>query len=329
MRLTKELYLNLTFGRLVSVDYTRLDEVVLLVKKRKPEEYKPEEWRNTIYWPDDEEGQSIISQFFTLGNSINFRYWWIGEDNKFEYCQGPKGGSNQRGAFYMWRSLRLAQKRGIPLLDAKWLSRISMNEIKEVFQDDNNQNALPILRERQKNWRDLGIKLLEYWDGQFFNLIKASKGSLADFVRYSREFRAFDDPLCKMTMVNAILHSGRGVAHFNESILPGIDYQLMKQQLRLGILLPKEHLKKKMLSEKLCDRLLSKREARELRNACLASFMYTMEKTSVSGEILDNIWWLNRRVCEDRNPSCEQCLFKAVCNRNVAYGIPLELTRYY
>lgn len=327
MKVIERLHLRLTFGKRVDLNFDLLDQVCKLLNKVKGRyNHKPLDWRDERHWPDDEEGVSTVSQFFAVGNAINFRYWWIGDRGVYKYCQGMKGKSRERGAHYMWRALRLCQKNDmVPILNAKKLSKISLNEMKQIFRDDEGRHVMPALKERQRNWRDLGHKLLEYWDGQFYNLVKEAQNSLFDFVRYSRQFRAFDDPLCKMVMVNAIMQQGRGIVKFDSPIFPGIDYQLLKQQMRIGIVEPKGKLTKKLVRKE----ILTHEEARELRNAGLRSFLHVMEKTSMPGDVIDNIWWTNRRTCLDLQPLCEECLFNTVCRKKTEYGIPLEITRYY
>ena len=327
MLTVNRLNLRLNFGEKVDLDFNTLNQVCEVLSKTVDLSIcKPLAWKDANYWPDDTEGVSTVSQFFAVGNSINFRYWWIDDKGEFNYSQGKKSGSMERGAKYMWRSLRMCQKSNLfPLLNAKKLSTITLEDVRRIFRDDEGRDVMPALKERMLNWRDLGNKLVEYWDGQFHNLVKEAGDSLFDFVEYSRQFRAFDDPLCKMVMVNAIMHQGRGIAKFHDGIFPGIDYQLLKQQMRIGIIVPKRDLKKKLVHTK----LLGRKEARELRNAGLRSFLHIMEKTSIPGDIVDNIWWTNRKKCAALKPECEKCLFNDVCKKKTEYGIPLEATRYY
>jgi hypothetical protein len=126
-------------------------------------------------------------------------------------------------------------------------------------------------------------------------------------------------------MVNAIMHQGRGIRKFDRPIFPGIDYQLLKQQMRIGIVVPNKTLAKKLIQ----GTLLGHKEARELRNAGLSSFLHLMQKTSIPGDVIDNMWWNNRQICTDSKPSCEKCLFRKVCEKKTPFGIPLEMTRHY
>jgi hypothetical protein len=90
-------------------------------------------------------------------------------------------------------------------------------------------DVLPALDERMTNWIDLGVKLKENWDGQSINIVNASNGSIIHFKRHFSIFRAYDDPLCEMIMVNALMHHERGIITFSDQIIPGMDYQIVKQ----------------------------------------------------------------------------------------------------
>jgi len=325
--------LDLYHGKFVELDYEALDRICDLIRTGKAfKTYKPYPWNDPRYWPDESEEKWTVSQYFAVGNAINFGYWQRQERGGITYCQGTKGGIQTSGALYLWRALRTCYENGtFPILDSQKLAKISVRDLEKIFKDDAGRTRLPQLEERTRNWQDLGSRLCEYWNGEFYNLLQDCSNSLYTFVQYSRQFRAFDDPLCKLTMVNAILHQGRGLVKFKEPILPGIDYQLMKQHLRIGVLKPKRRISKKLVREN----LLSVEEARELRNACLEAFIYIMNKTGVAGDSLDNKWWFNRNNCSDDKPVCEnsetlsKCLFSQVCKKNTRYKRPLENTRYY
>ena len=79
------------------------------------------------------------------------------------------------------------------------------------------------------------------WGGEFVNVVDAARGSLTRFAELSATFRAFDDPVRKLTMVNAIMLAGSGLTHFDEEPLPGIDYHLIKQAVRQGLVIPRAY----------------------------------------------------------------------------------------
>jgi hypothetical protein len=330
--LIRDLRIRLDFGELVKIDETKTRQLAEFVKTNDIfREYKPYDWSDYDYWLPNSEGEKEVSQFFALGNAINFRYWNL-ENGTFTYWNGKKRGIPVRGARFMWRSLKTAyDNEKLNIFDVGKLAKLKSGQLSEIFCDDQGKNPIPHLEERSKNWSDLGLKLYEYWDGEFYNVIKESKGSLKKFVQLSRQFRAFDDPLCKMTMVNSILHSGRGLVNFQEKVIPGIDYQLMKENLRIGVLKPDDEIADKIRNMD----LLEEHEARELRNACLQVFLDVMQNADVDGEILDNRWWLNSKYCTDDSPVCQnpenagKCIFLDICEKNADFRIPLENTRYY
>jgi len=327
--IASEFRLDLQHGTQVKINHEMVQRYEKHLRERLGER-RPFDWRNPDLFLEDSEGKELVSQFFAVGNSINFRYWSRRPGGA--YCEGRKGGEDFRGANYMWRCLKVCHDNGeYPILEAKSLARIGLSDARAIFRSDSGKNVMPAVRERVLNWRDLGRKLNDYWSGCFFNLVEEVGKSLRLFVNFSRQFRAFDDALCKMTMVNAIMHSGRKLISFDESIFPGMDYELLKQQMRNGILELNKNLRAKITGGK----LLSPAESRQLRNAGLAAFLDIMKGTSIAGDILDNVWWSNRTKCETYRPVCKvegkqnECFFYGICPERVEYSIPLEITRYY
>lgn len=332
LQLANALNINFESSPMVGLDHKRLEQVCTHILPREEfQSYHREKWNDPLYWNVEDSFQNR-SQYFAIGNAINFRYWDI-KEGKVVPSTGVKRGQELRGALYMWRCLRIClEENKLPLLDASFLEAITEKELDIIFGSDTGENPLGVGKEdRILNLRDLGARLRTRWGGYFFNLVQSCSGSLLKFVDNSKQLRAYDDPYHKLTMVNAILHSGSGLVEFDADPLPGIDYQLLKQLLRTGILVPAPS-----LSEKICNqRLLSAEEASELRRVALHAFAMMSEKTEISGEILDNKWWWNRLKCLDLNPVCidastaSQCPFYGPCAQYTQHSIPLEITRYY
>jgi len=324
--LIEKLRINLDFGKFVQIDKQKEKEIVkYMISKKEFEDYKPYDWSDYNFWIPNGEGKDVVSQFFALGNAINFRYWEM-KNGKFVYCESKKDGIEARGAKYMWRCIKIAYESGnFDIFNTKKLANMKINQFKDIFRADSGNIPIPHLKDRVENWNDFGWKLYEYWGSEFYNLIKEAGKSLHQFIQLSRQFRAFEDPLCKMIMVNAILHQGRKITNFKENVFPGIDYHLVKENLRIGILRPNKTITKKLKNEK----YLLKTEMREIRNACLKIFLYLMKETGINGDVLDNMWWSNGKKCSKDNPRCNECVFSPVCEKNLFYKIPLEKTRYY
>jgi hypothetical protein len=294
-------------------------------------EYRPARWDDDRFWlvhasPEDR------SQYFAVGNAINFRFWSLGERGAVP-AVGTIGGERLRGSMYMWRALRRTVAEGtLPVLDADFLADLSMAELDRIFASDDGHNPLAVAAdERLANLRDLGQTLTRSWHGRFSEVVASSDGSLVAFARASRTFRAFDDPVQKLTMVNAILHSGSGVHRFDDQPLPAIDYHLLKHALRQGLVRVRGELHRKLTA----GVVLSGEEGIALRAVALDAFVELADLAGISGEVLDNAFWLNRANCADREPVCldpataDRCPFLGACRRATGYGLPLELTRYY
>jgi hypothetical protein len=313
------------------VNLKQLDRVAhLLASDPRLRVHEPARWDDARFWNVEAEAAER-SQYFAIGNAINFRFWER-RDGAIVPASGVIGGDSFRGAMYMWRSLRRALDAGqFLLLDAGFLRQITEDEFDSIFGDDDGLNPLaPAKTERLANLRDLGAHLQDHWDGLFYNLLQSTEGSLIRFAQLSSVIRAFDDPVLKLTMVNAILHGGSGVYDFRDEPLPGIDYHLLRHLLRQGILEPHPE-----VAEKLTTGLfLTAEEAIGLRRAALAAFVELSRSTGISGAILDNHYWLNRVNCTD-TPVCLDpetagaCPFLDACSQRVGFGLPLELTRYY
>ena len=317
---------------LVGIDRSQLERIGLQIQTR-PEfnEYSRATWDDDHFW-NAHDPLPKRSQYYAIGNAINFRFWAL-DGGQMVPSKGTLDGKEYRGAMFMWRALRRELDRsGGELLSASTLAELTREQFDSIFRDDKGAAPLePAADDRVENLRDLGRQLLSRWDGSFFNVVDASGGSLVEFARLCGDFRAYDDPIYKLTMLTAILHSGSRVYVFNDQPLPAIDYHLLRHALRQGILRPVEPLARKLRH----DELLSTEEAIELRRVALGAFVALSERTGLSGELLDNKFWLNRVKCTDTDPVCldpataTECPFYGACIQAVDFGRPLELTRYY
>jgi hypothetical protein len=109
-----------------------------------------------------------------------------------------------------------------------------------------------------------------------------------------------------------------------------MDYQLTKQLLRQGVILPSRHVLRKLKD----GVLLTRDEGYGLRLAGLTALVELSTRTELAGDVLDNYYWLNRTICTDPEPLCvepqnDECPFLASCPKFADIGRPLEETRYY
>jgi hypothetical protein len=329
--LVDELGIDRSSSDLVVIDREQVDRMAGHLRGRVDSaDFKPARWDDPLFW-NVEATDERRSQYFAIGSALNFRFWDL-RDGQLVPAAGSLDGQRYGGAMYMWRCLRRAdQRQEVDLLDCEVLSNLSDREFAAVFTDDFGNNPLAVAGEdRLANLRDLGDRLHSEWDGLFFNVVRASGGSLAAFAGFSNSFRAFDDPVYKLTMVNAILHSGSNIYRFRDEPLPAIDYHLLRHALRQGLIRPSSALALKLTKMN----VLADDEARELRRVALLAYVDLATKAAVSGELLDNAYWRNRVNCTDV-PVCvdpqtaDRCPFLAACERFVGFALPIEFTRYY
>jgi hypothetical protein len=285
-------------------------------------------WDDPAFW-NVEASRAERCQFLSVGNAVNFRFWEL-KGREAVPSIGTIAGETLRGSMYLWRRLRTAVSGGRFSLEAGYLAELTVERFQAAFEDDDGHLPLrPAIDERVANLRDLGERLLDSWHGQFVHVVDAAQGSLDRFAVLSRSFRAFDDPVQKLTMVNAIMLAGSGLASFDREPLPGVDYHLMKQAVRQGLVEPPAAVATKLAH----GELLAASESLSLRQAVLDALVEVANTAGVSTAVLDNLYWMNRRVCSDRNPACqsrvEQCPFESACTQRIKFGLPLELTRYY
>ena len=292
--------------------------------------HTPAKWDDPkFHYPEGTPAQQ--AQYFAVGNAINFRFWERHDEGVLTRSEGTIDGERFGGAMYMWRALRRSLDRGLPVLDAAYLANLNAAEFDAIFADDDGNNPLAVgAGERIANLRDLGATLQAKYDGQFMGVAQAARGSLVEFARLSEQFRAWDDPVFKLSSLNAIMLHDSGVSTFSDAALPAIDYHLVRHALRQGMVTPAPKIAAKLIA----GELLSATEGQALRDASLDAYLRLSEQTGLSGAVLDNKYWFNRKNCGDpavcENPeTAAQCPFIDRCPRHVEYGLPLELTRYY
>lgn len=288
----------------------------------------PSTWDDPAFW-NVESDRTARCQFLAVGNAINFRFWEL-HDHEAAPAVGTIDGETFRGSLYMWRRLRTRVLTGAFSLDPHFLAEMTVETFQAAFEDDAGHFPLrAAVADRVENLRDLGARLLEDWCGYFVEVVDAARGSLDRFAKLSCGFRAYDDPVQKLTMVNAIMLTGSGLATFDREPLPGADYHLIKQAVRQGLVEPTSQVARKLATGELLD----EEESLPLRRAVLDSLVEVGEISGVSTAVLDNLYWLNRRICSDHNPACRsgvvECPFESVCKQRTGFGLPMELTRYY
>jgi len=95
----------------------------------------------------------------------------------------------------LFACMKRAIDNGIPILDGKFLSRVTRPELERIFAGN---IELPMLDEKMQVWRQVGAVLAEKYDGRFHNFVKSCPPRLYDggagiIDRMVREFPRFND----------------------------------------------------------------------------------------------------------------------------------------
>lgn len=132
------------------------------------------------------------SQLVLVEDSVNFCFW--AEKNKPKWqVEYPKGKKNTGGWYGLVACFERAKENKIPILDANYLSRISDNEVKKLFQGISD-TQIPLIEKRKENLNELGVKLIAKYEGQFENMIEEADNDFVKLVKLViQTFKSFRD----------------------------------------------------------------------------------------------------------------------------------------
>lgn len=110
----------------------------------------------------------IQAQFALVIDSVNFCFWAEKGKTKWQ-TEWPKGNS-LGGGFGLNASFQRALANNIPILNADYLSEITLDQVKSLFFTSNDAE-IPLLQKRQENLQEVGRVLKQKYQGKFLNLI--------------------------------------------------------------------------------------------------------------------------------------------------------------
>lgn len=151
-------------SRFVSTDVPKILEVAKNLGDKISE---PSSWKFPSFIQEDSE-KTI--QFFMIGNSLNFKFW---KDSSKERFATEYQGTKWEGATGMWACLRRAYEEGVPILDAAYLSKLTLAQARQIFRGN---MEIPMLKERVEILNEVGKVLQEKYGGSFVNLYRGSDG---------------------------------------------------------------------------------------------------------------------------------------------------------
>ena len=128
-------------------------------------------WYDRYHFND---GTERTVNWVLLLDALNFCFWAEKDQPRWriEYQ-----GEILDGYWAEAAALTRAVEEGIPLWDAKSLSKLSAKKLAHIFRGEPAAPTIPLFEQRLQNAREVGRVLLERFDGQFVHAIEQAGGS--------------------------------------------------------------------------------------------------------------------------------------------------------
>jgi len=110
------------------------------------------------------------TQLILVEDSVNFCFWAEKGKDKWQ-VEWPKGNIVAGGWYGLLACFKRAKAENIHILDAKYLSEITIDDVKRFFRSSSN-SEIPLINKRRENLVETGKVLLKKYDGEFVNAIE-------------------------------------------------------------------------------------------------------------------------------------------------------------
>ena len=176
--------------------------------------------------------------------------------------------------------------------------------------------------------RDIGQKVIEYYDGEFRKLFELN--TITELINRLSIFRAYEDPVHKKIFLLAKFLDGRKLIRFKdpENFEVPVDNHISRIAIRLGIVTFSNYdVIKKQIE-------LTRDEDIRVRLKIRESWKEVSKKSGCDPFTLDDfLWSFGRTICLREKPKCNECAFRDVClaNRRREYWLEHRhiITWYY
>lgn len=283
------------FPKHVQIDYQALDGLVQKVKDRL-DATLPERDEEFFSLGDYQKDVQVVF----LENVVNFCFW--AEKGK-EKWKVKFNGSEDDGASALRLVFERAIHDGVPILDAEYLSKLTLDEVKKIFRPSNGIE-IPLLQKRHENLVEAGKILLERFDGLYSKLIDDTNYDAILITRATIDnFGSFDDSyegvnFYKRAQLNAFdiaqIPSNHKITN-TESLTAMADYKLPQLLRFMEVLKYTKDLSMKIDNWELIEP--GSRAEIEIRSATIWAIELVSQKLRISAGLADRaIWWLSREI---------------------------------
>ncbi|XP_018572949.1 queuosine salvage protein [Anoplophora glabripennis] len=139
----------------------------VLIEEIKSGKLSPDNFSQTPVHPKPEDPWAI--DWIFVVDTLNFCFW----SNENEEGWKVEG---YTGYFALCAAIKRAQREKIDILNPKFYSAITEEELSKVLRSD-NKVVCPLMNERLKCLHEVGNVLLEKFDGSFENVVKKAENS--------------------------------------------------------------------------------------------------------------------------------------------------------
>lgn len=133
-----------------------------------------------------------LANLVLVVDALNFCFWSLPSSGRPRW-RVTHDGTTYDGYAALAVALRRAVDAGYPLWDGDQLGTITDAEVSELLAGDPGCEPIPLLHARMTHLREVGIALVERWEGTFLHAIRAARGSapklVAEVLRALPSFR--------------------------------------------------------------------------------------------------------------------------------------------
>ncbi|XP_050305266.1 queuosine salvage protein [Anthonomus grandis grandis] len=156
---------NADFVKLKPENVHKLGDI--LIEEIKSGNLKPDNFSQTEVHPKPEDPY-VLDWLFVV-DTLNFCFWHIEKEEGWKV-------DGYSGYFALCAAINRAIKEKIDILDPKFYSTITENQLKKILRSDTKVDV-PLLPERVKCLHEVGAALLENFDGSFETVVKKADNS--------------------------------------------------------------------------------------------------------------------------------------------------------
>ncbi len=308
----------------VRLNYGRIARVALIMGKL-VRSTKLDDFTDERYYPPVGSDTEYVLRYFLCMVALDHR------TSRYQPFEGFVNGEFFHGADLLYRLGMRKFLTDPEFFSPEHLSKVTTDEVAEWLSITFNNKKIIIWDPdvRAELLRDIGIKLLKFYDGKVCHIIDRARNKLKGMPGYGlidllKVFKAYSDPVEKKAYLYAKFISRRGLFTYEDPYnaeVP-VDNHLVRVALRLGIVKPSKQLLQKILK----GEEFSWDEDVELRFAVRKAYKYIARITNIDPLILDDFLWLfGRHCCTKTGPTCvDGCSGKCEALDYCSGGCPFE-----